>query len=91
MSIFEIARAVGVRDERVETEHQAGAEDGDDVIEDTAQTDGADGDCAIRLAADHHRVDDSHRHPAEFGQNDGRGQADHGTELLRRCSVKKGA
>src|SRR5262245_64630888 len=87
MTFVLATRAKRVRDERVESQQQAHGEDADRHEERTA-----DADCADRLrtnAADHQRVDDAHRHPAEFRHHDWHGQREHRTEFLTEI-VKPG-
>ena len=78
MAVFALAGAEGLRDEGVETDKQAAAEEAEDVDEDAAEADGGDGYRAVGKTADHHGVDDGHGHPAEFGEDEREGQAQSG-------------
>jgi hypothetical protein len=79
VALVEPPGAVGLRHERVEAEQDPQAEDRQGHEETAADADGADG---FRTeAADHERVDHAHEHPAEFGEHDRRGKAQHRAEL----------
>jgi hypothetical protein len=68
-----IAGAVGLRHDGVEAEQDAHAAGGQGEEQDAGEADAADGFRPER--ADHQRVDDAHRHPADLGQDDGPGEA----------------
>ena len=51
------------------------------VEEDLGEGDGAHGDGGVGEMADHDRVDEAHAHPADFGEDEGEGDAEHGAEL----------
>ena len=71
MAVIDIARAEGLRDQRVEPEQQAHAEYADGIEDDRADADRADRLRAVGQAADHHDVHYAHRHPAQFSEYDG--------------------
>ena len=73
MTIGEITSAERLRNHRVQAEQQADAEDRHGQVQRVSQ---ADGPKRFRPETpDHHRVDDPHCHPAEFGENDRPGQS----------------
>ena len=72
-------RAERLRDQGIHAGQHAGAADGDGVEEHAAEAAGADGGGAE--AAGHDGIDEAHRHPAEFGHGERRGEAQHGTDL----------
>ena len=69
----EIARAIGLGHQRVETEQQAHAENREAEMHRVADARGADRGRAER--AHHDRVDHAHPHPAQLGQDDRHRQA----------------
>ena len=74
-----VLRAERLRDQGIHAGQHAGAADGDRVEEHAAKTAGADGGGAE--AAGHDGIDEAHRHPAEFGHGERRGEAQHGPNL----------
>ncbi len=74
-----VAGAVGLRDDRVEAEQDAHAAGGQGEEQDAGEADAADGFRPER--ADHQRVDDAHRHPADLGEDDRPGEAPERPEL----------
>ena len=83
MALFQITRAVSVRNKRVQTQHQAGAENRDSDVENASQADRADRRRAVCLAPHHHRVHDAHGHPTQFGADQWHGQAQHRPRFFR--------
>ncbi len=80
MAVVEAAGAPGLRDEGIEAEEQADAEQRRRIVNGVAESDGADG---VRTeAADHDEIDDGHGHPAEFGKDDGNGEGEEGAEFF---------
>ena len=73
-----------LRDQGIHAGQHAGAADGDGVEEHAAEAAGADGGGAE--AAGHDGIDEAHRHPAEFGHGERRGEAQHGTDLLAEAA-----
>src|SRR4029079_16397059 len=73
-----------MRDQRIEAEQQAHGKDADAHEERTADPDGADRFRAD--AADHQRIDKSHRHPAQLGHDHRHSQREHRTEFLTEIS-----
>ena len=74
-----IAGAEGLRDDRVEAEQDPHAAGDQGEEQDAGEADAADGFRPER--ADHQRVDDAHRHPADLGQDDRPGEAPERPEL----------
>jgi len=74
VAILAATRAEGLGDESVEANHEAFAEEGEYEEETGADADGADGLGAVREAADHHGVNDDHAHPADFGEDERKGE-----------------
>src|SRR5579883_1606835 len=81
-----IARSIGMRDESVETRHEAEPEDRKRVKQRAADAGGADGERAVRQAADHDGVDDAHGHPAEFSESERQGDPQHGADIAQVCA-----
>jgi len=80
VAVVEAAGAPGLRDEGVEAEEKADAEEGGRVVDGVAESDGADG---VRSeTADHDEVDDGHGHPAELGEDDGNGEGEESAEFF---------
>ena len=77
--VIETAGARGARDQRIDAEHQARAED-HDCGEDAAPHAGCGNRCRAE-AADHHGIDEPHRHPADFGKDDRTGEKDERAEF----------
>jgi hypothetical protein len=73
--IPQILASVGLRDEGVHTQQQAGAEKYDHVVKALTKTRGPDGDRAIGHAADHNRVYHAHAHPSDFSHDERQRQA----------------
>ena len=82
VAVFALASAEGLGDEGVEADEEAFAEEGEDEEEAGADADGADGFGAVGETADHHGVDDDHAHPADFGEDERKGEAERGTEFV---------
>ncbi len=82
MAIVHAARAESLRDQRVEPEQQAAAEQSHGDAQRVAQADGADSHRAIGQATDHHGVYDAHEAPAQLGQYQRPRQAQHGADFL---------
>src|SRR5580698_9715119 len=80
MAVVKAARAPGLRDEGVEAEQEADAEEGRRIVDSVAEADGADG--VGPEAADHYEVDDGHGHPAQFGEDDGDGESQQSSEFF---------
>jgi len=75
--------AVGLRDDRVQSEQQADTGDGDQHEGRPPHADGAD---RFRVdAADHHHVDDAHGDPADLGHDHRHGDAEHRPDLVSPC------
>src|SRR5215467_2707386 len=85
MAVLALARAKGLRNERVESDEQAVAEKGQHVEQVGADADGTDGAGAVRKMADHHGVHDAHAHPADFGKNQRQSEPDGGTKFVTKC------
>ena len=81
MAIFAAAGAEGLGDEGVEADEEAFAKEGEDDEEAGADADGADGFGGVRETADHHGVHDDHAHPADFGEDERKGEAKSGAEF----------
>jgi hypothetical protein len=58
-------------DESIQAEQQSRSENRNTVVKTLAQSSSADGHGAIRKSPDHDGVDDSHTHPANFGEDEG--------------------
>src|SRR5262245_9227426 len=89
MAFVHAACSKSVRDERVESQQEAHSEDADRHEERTA-----DANRANRLGTnppDHHRVDDTHRHPAEFSHHDWHSQRKHRTKFLAEVANPGGS
>ena len=80
--VLQVFAAEGLGDERVHAEKEAGGEDSEGVVESFPKPGGADGNRAVGEAADHDGVHDAHKHPAEFGEDQGEGEAQRGDKLL---------
>ena len=74
MAIRHPAGAIGLRYHRVETQQQITAKHRAGEEQNAAKAHGADGDSAVRQAADHDGVDDAHGIPAQFGKHQRPGQ-----------------
>ena len=77
VAVFHISSAVGVRDQRVEPQHQSRAENRHSIKKNAAQAHRSNGLGAVSLPADHHRVHNRHRHPAQLRKNERDGEAQH--------------
>ncbi len=64
VGLVEFACAVGLGDVGVEAEKDAGDAEAEGVVEDLAESSGGDVEGWVGHVADHHGVDDAHRHPA---------------------------
>ena len=80
VALVEAAGAERMRDQRVETEEQTHGEDAHAHEERTADADRADRFGAD--PADHQRIDQSHRHPAELRHHHRHRQGEHRPEFL---------
>ena len=85
MAVFATACAEGLSDQSVQTDEESSAEEGKHMHEDASQADRGDGHGAIRQAADHHRVNNGHAHPAQFGEHQRNGQPQSGPDLRAKC------
>ena len=82
VAVFALASTEGLGHEGIEADEEAFAEEGEDDEEAGADADGADGFGAVGEAADHHGVHDDHAHPADFGEDERKGEAERGTEFV---------
>ena len=78
-----VPRAECLRHQRIHAGQHAGAADHDRVEEHAAETARADRGGAE--APRHHGIDEPHRHPAQLGHGERRGQAQHGTDLFSKA------
>ena len=81
VGLVEAACAVGLGEVGVEAEEDAGDAEGDGVVEDLAEGCGGDGEGGVGHVSDHDGVDNAHRHPANFGEDEGKGEREHGPDL----------
>ena len=81
VAVFAMAGAEGLRDEGVQADEKAFAEEGEDDEEAGGDADGADGFGGIGKAADHHGVHDDHAHPADFGEDERKSEAEGGAKF----------
>ncbi len=81
VGLVEAACAVGLGEVGVEAEEDAGDAEGDGVVEDLAESAGGDGKGGVGHVSDHDGVDDAHGHPADFGQDERKGEREHGSDL----------
>ena len=81
VAIFATTGAKGLRDESVEADEQTFSAEGEDDEEAGADADGGDGFGAAGEATDHDGVNDVHAHPAEFGEDERKGEAQSGAQL----------
>ena len=72
-AVFGVARAEGLRDESVEADEEAFAEEGEYEEQAGTDADGGDGLGAVGKAADKHGVFDGHADPADFGEDERKG------------------
>src|SRR5580698_1779465 len=79
MTVIEVVCAPGARDQRVEAEEQADAEDGWRVVDGIAEANGSDGRGAE--FADHDDVDDGHGHPANLRECNRDGESEQSSHL----------
>jgi hypothetical protein len=82
VGLVEFACAVGLGEEGVEAEEDAGDAEGDGVVEDLAEGCGGDGEGWVRHVPDHDRVDDAHCHPANLGEDKGESQGEDRSDLV---------
>jgi hypothetical protein len=82
VGLVEAACTVGLGEEGVEAEEDAGDAEGDGVVEDLTEGGGGDGEGWVGHVSDHDGVDDAHGHPAEFGKDEREGKGEHRTDLL---------
>jgi len=69
-AVIAAASAEGLRDEGVEADEDAFAEEGEDQEEAGTDADGGDGLSAVGETADKHGVFNGHADPADFGQDE---------------------
>jgi len=81
VAVFTPASAESLRDEGIEADEDAFGEESEDDEEARRNADGADGFSGVRKAADHHGVDNGHGHPADLGEDEGKGEAEGGAEF----------
>jgi len=81
MTVFSVAGTEGLGHQGIEADEETFAEKGEDDEDAGADADGADGLGAIWKAADHHGVHDDHAHPAEFGEDERKGEAQRGRKF----------
>jgi len=82
VGFVEFACSVGLRDVGVEAEENACDAEAEGVVKNLAEGRGGDAERGVGHVADHDGVDDAHRHPAEFGEDEGKGEREHGPDLL---------
>ena len=88
--VIEIFATVGMRDESIESQQQAAAKDRDAVIKALAQPGGPDGYGTVGQPSHHDGVDDAHAHPADLGDDEGKGQAQREDEIRAQWGVRNG-
>ena len=88
--VVQIFAAVGLRDESIESEKQAAAEDRDAVVKALAQAGGADGDGAVGQPPHHDGVHDTHAHPADLGDDQRQGKAQRKRKIFAQRGVRSG-
>src|SRR6266496_1764918 len=69
-------------DDGREADEDSGDAEAEGVVEDLSEGGGGDGERGVGHVADHHGVDDAHRHPAEFSEDEGKGEREHRPDLL---------
>jgi len=70
-----------LRDERVQADEEALAEEGEDDEDTGRDADRTDGFCAVGETTDHHGVHDDHAHPADFGEDERKSKAESRAEF----------
>ena len=80
-AVVAAAGAEGLRDQGVEADEQAFAEEGEDKKQAGADADGCDGLGAVWEAANEHGVFDGHADPADFGEDERDGQVKGGAQF----------
>ena len=81
MAIFALACAEGLCDEGIESKKEAFAKKRQHHEDTGAKADGTHGDGTIGEAADHHGVDNGHAHPAEFSEDERKGEPERGAHF----------
>ena len=74
--------AVGLCEEGIKTEENTGDTEGYGVVKNLAEGGGRDGESWVGHMSDHDGVDDAHRHPADLGENERKGEREHGPDLV---------
>ena len=82
VAVFAMAGAEGLGDEGVQADEQAFTKEGEDDEEAGADADGADGFGAVGETTDHHGVHDDHAHPADFGEDERKGEEQGGAKFV---------
>ena len=81
MAVFTFSSAESLGNEGVESDEQAAAKERENIKDIRADTDGTNGSGAIGKVADHDGIDDSHDHPAKFGENQWQSEMDSRAEF----------
>src|SRR6266513_193479 len=85
MTVLAPARSESLRNQRVQSHEQAATEKSQDDKNVGAQTDRAHCGRTVGKPPYHHRIDDSHAHPAEFGEHKWNGEPQRGAEFGAKC------
>ena len=81
VAVFAAARSEGLGDQGVEADEEAFAEEGEHDEKTGGDADGPDGFGGVGKAADHHGIDEHHAHPADFGEDERKSEAQSGAEF----------
>ena len=82
VGFVEAAGSVRLGEKGVEAEEDAGDAEGDGVIEYLAEGGGGDRESGVGHVSDHDGVDDTHGHPADLGEDERKGEREHGANLV---------
>jgi len=74
VGFVEAACPVGLGEVGIQAEENTCNAKGDGVVEDLTESRGGDGEGRVGHVADHDGVDDTHGHPAEFGEDEREGE-----------------
>ena len=82
IGLVELSSTMGLREECVEAEKDTGDTEGDGVVENLTERGGRDSESRVRHVADHDRVHNAHRHPANLREHEWDGQGKDRSDLV---------
>ena len=82
VAVLAVTGTESLRNEGVQTDEEAFAKEGEDDEDAGTDADGTDGFGTVGETANHHGIDDYHAHPADFREDERKGEMKGGAEFV---------